>query len=178
MSKNTKTNVPTPTKHVIPHPLVKDIQYRVTWARATPEDEENRVAQFSLAEVHVPTGIVLCSHNSLNLLQLAPRDGGDQRVLEIGSMSRTYTAGDGAVKDIYSHTFFPKHWTMDGATKAHDQFVQNVGMAVMGFIKEFKESSDRRYRARRDAAPNPLAQQLRELTKSREPAAEASLRDD
>lgn len=169
MSKtNTKANVSTPKQHTIPHPLVKDIQFRVTWARAT-EEEENRIAQFSLAEVHIPTGIVLCSHNSLNLLQLPPRDGdGEQRVLEIGSMSRTYVAGDGAQKDIYSHTFFPKHWTLDGATKAHDTFVENVGLAVMGFIKEFKEQHDRRWNARRNAAPNPLAQQLRDLTRPRE----------
>lgn len=167
MSKNNKTPVPTKNSNTtsFQHPLYKDVMYTVCWARAT-DSGENRVAIFSMDEIHVPTGVATCTHNNLSILQLVPHDDrADERILEIGSSSKTFTDRNGE-REIFSHTFFPRRRGNAAAEEAHRQFVERCTEAVKNFIEE----NNARYRKfnerRQEVRHNPLAEALRGLARN------------
>lgn len=164
MSKNNKNTMPN-SKTCFAHPLLKDVHFQVRWARAT-DGGENRVAIFSVDEVHTPTGIRMATHNSLSILQVIPRDEDvDTRVIEIGSMSKDFEDMKGRRK-IYSHTWYPGRNDTPEARDAHRRFADDCAQAVKNFIEEKNQDEDRRRSRRGEVSHNPLADQLRSLTRA------------
>lgn len=168
MSKTEKTD----PKFTVKHPILKDVTYEIVHAQL--HDNERRVASFSM-KVHHSSGICLEAINKMSLLEVTRSDS-NEKGLELGSMGEDNTRKDGTYGRLYAITFFPNRKQNEKAEKAYRDFVSSIADAVSAFVKHHQEINEQRYEHRQRAAPNPLADQLRQLNTGRNAAPRQSNR--